>query len=318
MATRVSDNVKQTILARYRDGESIRSLAKSFDRDFSTMRTNLINWGANIRCDHPHRRRYTEAERQQAVALYESGRTVDEVATVFGVRPGSMKEALHRFGAPIRRRGPSRAYGLNERYFQVVTTEAQAYWLGFMLADGNVCKGSASGSMLVQLDLGAVDREHLEQFVKAVEYTGPIQYREETNAYAARITSAAMAHDLMALECTPRKSCVHGTPKLDPTLMHHMYRGFFDGDGSLYETPTTHSWRFEVIGSRKFVEEFQQWLAVTAHVTPTKLFDCGQVVAVRSSGCRVIERIMTELYRDATIYLPRKFEQYQQMLRRSC
>lgn len=314
MATQVPDDVRQQILARYRDGESIRSLAKSLNKDFSTVRVNLINWGAVIRCEHKHRWRYSEEEKRRAVELYQSGSSIEEVAAVFGVTFASMKAALHRFGANIRRCGPTRTHGLDERYFQTIDSEAKAYWLGFLLADGNVCKASASGNWMVQLNLAEVDVNQVTAFTQAVRYEGPIRYRESNKSYAVQITSTAMARDLMALECIPRKSCVHGTPKIPSELVHHMYRGYFDGDGALFETPTTYSWRFEVIGSHVFIQEFQEWLHIHADVTPTKLFTRGKVTAVRCSGCQIIERILKGLYREATIYLPRKFEQYQRML----
>jgi intein/homing endonuclease len=117
--------------------------------------------------------------------------------------------------------------------------------------------------------------------------------------------------------CIPNKTyanCV--TPEVPQELRHHFYRGLFDGDGSLMALPRAHSWRYELTGSPDVIIDHQHWLMENAGVGPTRLLHRTVTAAVRYTGGEQVERIMRLLYAKATVYLPRKFTRYQQLLDR--
>lgn len=58
-------------------------------------------------------------------------------------------------------------YNYNKNAFNRIETEEDAYWLGFLLADGYVSGGIKP---FIQLKLGAKDLEHLKKFVKYLKY----------------------------------------------------------------------------------------------------------------------------------------------------
>lgn len=60
---------------------------------------------------------------------------------------------MRELGIEIRKR----KYILNENYFESITTPEQAYWLGFLSADGYV--NTAQGEL--ELELQEQDQEHL-------------------------------------------------------------------------------------------------------------------------------------------------------------
>ena len=96
-------------------------------------------------------------------------------------------------------------------------------------------------------------------------------------------------------------------------LLRHFYRGFVDGDGSLYPVFGCGSWRFDALGSPKFIRQFQQWLVVNAGVSYTKLLtpdNSPASLVVRYTGGPQILRIASLLYTDATVYLARKYAQF--------
>jgi DNA-binding transcriptional regulator WhiA len=56
---------------------------------------------------------------------------------------------------------------VNETIFDSIT-EASAYWIGFLMADGNV-HNAKHGSPIIRLALGAKDRDHILKFA---QFTG--------------------------------------------------------------------------------------------------------------------------------------------------
>ena len=66
-------------------------------------------------------------------------------------------------------------YSVNENVFDELTEEG-AYWLGMLASDGSVHK---KGNR-VTLCLKASDREHIQKFIKFVEYSGLEKFRWAT------------------------------------------------------------------------------------------------------------------------------------------
>lgn len=69
----------------------------------------------------------------------------------------------------------SRKYTLNYEYFDDIRTPDQAYWLGFITADGGVVKNSKTYSL--RLELAECDVEHVQFFAQAMGSNKPIWHR---------------------------------------------------------------------------------------------------------------------------------------------
>lgn len=61
---------------------------------------------------------------------------------------------------------------MNSNFFNEITSNNIAYWIGFITADGSVNKNSLS------IGLALKDKEHLEKFLKAIQATTPIRERQ--------------------------------------------------------------------------------------------------------------------------------------------
>src|SRR6202012_252825 len=67
---------------------------------------------------------------------------------------------------PVPRPGGRRIYALDDYFFDVIDTEAKAYWLGFITADGCVRAGVISNGWQrhgLSVKLKASDSGHLEK-----------------------------------------------------------------------------------------------------------------------------------------------------------
>ena len=86
---------------------------------------------------------------------------------------------------------------LNEHYFQEIDTEAKAYFLGFILTDGNIFKesGSSNRQSSISITQSCKDKYILEKFLKEVGSTARVRNDGRGTCQAA-IRSNIMAKDL--------------------------------------------------------------------------------------------------------------------------
>jgi hypothetical protein len=119
-------------------------------------------------------------------------------------------------------------------YFHNIDTTRKAYYLGFLFADGCICKSHYRISIFLQ------DRDSniIKSFHSDLKSQINIQYREafdNTRAqYGVYFNSKDMYYDLINLGIRPNKS-IDGMnfPSIDSYLIPHFIRGFFDGDGTV-------------------------------------------------------------------------------------
>lgn len=112
----------------------------------------------------------------------------------------------------------------NENYFSPIDTEAKAYWLGFIFADGN-----NNGTNRLTLRLSNKDKKHVQSFKEAISFEGNVCTNNGTSSIV--ITSTKLIENLNKLGCIKNKSLVIRFPVLDCVYVSHFIRGYFDGDG---------------------------------------------------------------------------------------
>ncbi len=124
---------------------------------------------------------------------------------------------------------------MNHDYFNTIDTEAKAYWLGLLFADGY----NYEARDRVVLTLAQTDIEILERFARDIGYVNQIYtvIPKLPNCQPLRtvtINSRTMSEALARLGCVQRKSLILEIPSIPDDLMRHFMRGYFDGDGCIY------------------------------------------------------------------------------------
>lgn len=124
---------------------------------------------------------------------------------------------------------------LNEEYFAHIDSTEKAYWLGFILADGNICHIDTY-SVRFTLSLATKDEAHLDAFIQAIganpEKKRARRSHNSTQA-AVCISNRTFCEHLIRAGCVPRKSKVVRFPTLPDSLAQALLLGYFDGDGTL-------------------------------------------------------------------------------------
>jgi hypothetical protein len=123
-------------------------------------------------------------------------------------------------------------------FFEIIDSEAKAYFFGLLTADGCLCKGNNS----VRLTLQDRDKEILELFNQELNYNRSLFFREKSlnswnkrDSYLLEVSSAKFRKDLEKQGLTTRKSLTLIFPKKFPKkFISHYICGYFDGDGCIY------------------------------------------------------------------------------------
>lgn len=210
-----------------------------------------------------------------------------------------------------------RKYSFDKSFFKKVTNEEQAYYLGFIYADGGV--SDDSNRYTLELSVKYEDRFILSCFKNSIKYTGRINYsytRVDRNSdeYFKRarlfIYDKELIGDLNKLGVTGRKTFKIDFPSEDivpKNLIPHFIRGFFDGDGTSCFSKGTLSVSFAsvnnnfIVGLRSYLKQHNINLSYNSDHSD-------------SNTCKfdIIEKyeFYKLIYNDAHIYYDRKKKEF--------
>ena len=206
-------------------------------------------------------------------------------------------------------------YYINYNFFEE-WNEQTAYMIGFIMADGYIKyeRGERKDSSL-QFELADYDRDILDKFVEVLEYEGSTKTSNRKTVKLS-INNKKIVKDLMDKDIPSKNktfnSCI---PKDMPDdLFRHFLRGLFDGDGSIC-TNNNKSLVFSLLGSEQLMKECQIKISKLSPIDVTNL----KIQDRNPQGCNVFclrfgrketLSFYDWLYKDATIYLDRKYKKY--------
>jgi intein-encoded DNA endonuclease-like protein len=205
-----------------------------------------------------------------------------------------------------------RKYEINENIFDQINTKEKAYWIGFLYADGSVVKNKTSKKL--RLALAAKDISHLEVFSKFIynvnrvkKYTAYVDDKPYPAAYVD-VFSKYFTNKLCELGCVQNKThCLEFPKWITKDLLHHFIRGYFDGDGSISISNNKACVSFT--SNLQFLQSLQKIFDKKyIHSSLFSVSENKNTSTISTGGNKQVERLMTWLYQDATIFLTRKHD----------
>ena len=196
----------------------------------------------------------------------------------------------------------------NIRNFEIIDTEEKAYWLGFLYADGSV----SSTDNRIELGLAEKDLNHIEKFKEFIGVPNKISYRPQTKSYRYSFKSIPCKEDLIKQGCVPKKSLILKFPteqQVPNYLIKHFIRGYFDGDGWFSNTPSC--FQVGIIGTEDFIKGFLNIIEIQNK--NNKIFTVHREDGAKRyvfGGLNDVTNFLNWIYKDATIYLDRKYNHY--------
>lgn len=219
----------------------------------------------------------------------------------------------------------ARKYNLNEHYFDVIDTEEKSYMLGFIYADGN----NLFSTNRIAIQLSIVDKEILQKFSKIMFNEEILKYNKykqrsgkEFEYVSLNMYSKYMSQHLAILGVVERKSKLIIFPEwLDKSLYKHFIRGLIDGDGWIYLAGHNRlSPHVGLICTRQINDKlsilFEKELGLKSYLCKANKQDFDIMCEIRVKNYHQTKILLDWLYKDATIYLQRKYNIYQEFLKK--
>src|SRR3990167_95099 len=213
----------------------------------------------------------------------------------------------------------NKKYTTNYNFFDNINNQENTYCLGLWCADG--CNYLKKRKILI----GMTDLDIIEKIKKALQYTGPIYKilpKKNTHKieYRLGINSSKLCQDLIKWGCLPNKSYCLEFPKAKDVegipyhLMNHWIRGLFDGDGCLCKYKNGY-WSVTIVGTKNICEGIKNYLKFGNVSINTKNSKTKHETWIwRTDSKNNIKNFLNYIYKDATIYLERKYQKYQEFL----
>lgn len=262
---------------------------------------------------------------EKVMSLYLEGKSFNKVAKECDLHSCTVGRIIKRNGISIPHKERVRKYSFDSSFFSDINTEEKAYWLGFIVADGYLMEDG------LRIALSTKDINHLEEFKKAIKSDHPISitasngFDVETSVCVIAIYSTEIVKQLNKLGLTNNKTFDAKFPILKPELIHHFARGFFDGDGSIstYQVfnnkphcPNYYT-KYEVTftGTIDFLSDIKSYMIQAGLNPDVKLQQRhkdrdNNVRTLKYSGKRNAQKIFSYLYKDATVFLQRKYVRF--------
>lgn len=210
--------------------------------------------------------------------------------------------------------GKSQKYNYDRNKFSSIATEEDAYWLGFITADGCIIDNRC-----LQIKLAAKDREHLVKFCKYMgltsnetdeiiknEFGGA--YTKDNPTNVVKICSQEIVKNLADKGIESRKSGKEKPYICSNLELEKAYiRGLIDGDGYLRST----QYGMGLVGSKEICEYVYNFIIKNiTDISNNHIREHGIIYKMELSGKKQCSIILQTLYDTASIYLNRKYELY--------
>lgn len=244
---------------------------------------------------------------------YNEGMSAVQLSSPYHVHSSVIYSHLQKMG--IARRPlteATRRYSFNERYFQSLNSPEVCYWLGFLFADGSMREVSNA----LRVNLKASDALHLQVFLADLEATSHrVKYKSVSGHKVAGIalTSKYLRQDVAFWGMTLPKKDRH-IPSMPPQFVHHFVRRYFDGDGSISVNRALKrvAWKASIVTiSRVLLDQ----IASSISPIPCSIYNPKNTnFWYLAIGGNQVQRFGQWLYTDASRYMARKRERFEQIV----
>lgn len=233
--------------------------------------------------------------------------SISKCAKQFNIHRETLTKYLKLFNIHEDRR----AYKINDDFFTIIDTEAKAYWLGFILADGCLKREN-----VISINLSVKDIDHLKKFKTDIESERPIII-ESRNAFDSsyeicnfKIQNKKLIEAIKKHGIDYNKSKQENFSKSIPKhLMNHYIRGIYDGDGWITWNLNHHTYEIGIGMGETCLKKIKEQLELVG-IKSYPVLPYKNIFRYRITSKIEIKKTLEYLYKDATIYLNRKYMKF--------
>lgn len=261
---------------------------------------------------------------EECKSLYLQGMSVSKICILKKLDRHNLSRRFKKDKLDVRKGfSYARKYNLNEHYFDIIDTEEKAYILGFIYADGN----NLYTTNRISIHLSKTDEEILQKMSHIFYGEEILKYNKRTNKNGKvfeyvrlNLYSKYMSEHLATLGVVEAKSYKIVFPEwLDKSLYRHFIRGLIDGDGWIYLSNNYRNHPNVGLICTRQINDFLKDLFATdlglkSYICKANKQDINVMCEIRIKNYHQSKILLDWLYKDATIYLQRKYKLYQEFL----
>ena len=252
-----------------------------------------------------------------AIQYYQNGLTYEQAAKKAGIGANRFRYYMRDNG--LLRKSykcqTNKTFDIN--FFKEINTEEKAYWFGFIMADGWINISNSRSKF--GLELQESDEDQLVAFNKSINGNIEIKHRSKerfgitSHMCYISITDQIFCQHLIDKGCVPNKTeygeILYDIPfELKPAFL----RGYIDGDGGIHKSPIHYETKISVKND-KMLNYLIKLISDISGVIPKVIFEknhIGSSYKIYISGKENFFTVMDIVYKDATIYMDRKYQKY--------
>jgi len=265
---------------------------------------------------------FTIPEELEFVERYKNGETFSDMAEEACVSRGSLWKLVTNIYdvKPYQTRGYPGVYDIDTKALNKIDDEESAYALGLLATDGHALKDRN------QLEFDSTDQEQVENLKQCLQCTQEA-YIKQPRTTTIRGEVVKGKKELYVLRFGPkeiydgflrffagRKYNRNEIPESikQNSYVNHFIRGFMGGDGCVSDNILTFT------GHKGLLEDVQDILIKNCDIGRTKLQPKQNndiTYNLQVTGKKQLARVYQWLYNDATYYLTRKKDSFEQLVK---
>lgn len=302
----LTQNEKDTIFELFNKGYTRVQISKEINRHPDSISNYIKTLGLKF-SGNTYKRKISENEIIDMINMYKdrnSCATIKEALNL-NIDENTMISIMRERGVDIRPRGHIPFLIENEDFFENIDCEEKAYVLGLLISDGYIIKPKKKNPVW-GISLKKSDEYLLEMIKKHIGVKDKKLVNDRDSCMVLTITSAKMVSDLKQYGVVERKSHTVTIPKeISPHLRHHLIRGIFDGDGTVFINGLGRL-VFGFYGNFAIVEEIKDILTNEFNISNNKITDKETVAQMTFSKKEDIINFYDYIYSNSTIWMKRK------------
>jgi intein/homing endonuclease len=258
----------------------------------------------------------------------EENKTPKEIGEIYGVQRHRINYLLKKYGIQKTVSEAKRKYQINEHYFDKIDTPNKAYILGFLYADGY---NNRINNTII-LSLNRKDEDILLKIKEEVGSNKPIYHHNYINSSDGverhmselNFASKHMCEQLEKFGMIQNKTFTIDFPNFLPDeLISHFIRGYFDGDGCacLSKDKSRNSgtaFQINIMSSMQLCLHMQEYLKNKQNISFQVNKPSGKKELnglIRSKSKNDIKNFINYIYKNAELYMERKYNKCLQFLK---
>lgn len=318
---KISQEIIDLIEPTYKEVGSAEKTGKILGISSTTVRKKLKKMGYTF--NHPTQ---TMSYEEALIKFQESNLSVSKFCKQHKISMKWFLIYLNKHGIFVENK--QNAVKFDETIFDSIDTEEKAYWLGFIFADGYISSltDNSKHNYNFELSLKGSDINHLNKFntfMKHIKNNVSLGKVSCNGKICERcrwgIRNKHLWTTLNSYGCVPNKSLILKFPDKSifksEDLIIHFIRGYFDGDGCLSYADKKHSRvAFSLLGTEHFLSGCNKYFGNIYSLRKEVRKNLYVLSASGNKNSKAFD-FVNSLYKDAHIYLDRKFERYEYFCR---